>query len=438
MTARLAALAIAVILAFAGAAAARADERYAAIVIDAASGEVLHARHADAPRRPASLVKLMTLYLAFEAVEAGALAFDDVLVASDAAADAPRVRLGLDAGEQITVDEAVRALIVASANDAAIVLAQALADDEAAFAELMNARAASLGMTRTRFANASGLPDADQISTARDMARLAAALRADFPQYYPLFSLRTLDWDGRRIGGHNHVLDMVEGADGLKTGYIDASGYNVAASAVRDGRRLDVVVMGGPSAATRDAHAAALFEAGFAYLAERDAGPAAAPPEPPEPPADRDNAALILASYEEDPEPPAPQTPRLRIVLVGPDGQTLEAPADAEPAPPPPRPLAPGEPPVAAEAAAPPDRAPGDWSIQVGAFSSAERARERLEEVARAAPDALAGARLVVAPASEPPSDLWRARFSGFTRPGAQAACDAVRAADARCFVVGP
>jgi D-alanyl-D-alanine carboxypeptidase (penicillin-binding protein 5/6) len=246
--------------------------RYAAIVIDANSGEVLYERNADSPRYPASITKLMTLYLSFEALQAGKISLSDrVMISPHAAAQAPS-KLGLRPGDSITVDEAIRAMTVKSANDIAVAMAEKLGGSEGKFAALMTLRAQELGMRNTQYVNASGLPDTRQLSTARDIAVLSRALMRDFPQYYPYFSLRGFSFRGRYVPGHDHLLGSVQGVDGLKTGYTTASGFNLASSAVRDGRRLIGVVLGGSSVAARDQHMEDLLNTSFSVIRKRALG----------------------------------------------------------------------------------------------------------------------------------------------------------------------
>jgi D-alanyl-D-alanine carboxypeptidase (penicillin-binding protein 5/6) len=248
------------------------QSRYAAIVVDANTGEVLYSRNADAPRYPASISKLMTLYLVFEQLQSGKLSLDDTVVMSAHAASMAPSKLGLKPGETISVDSAIRAVAVKSANDVAAALAEKVGGTESRFAALMTLRAQELGMNNTHYVNASGLPDNRQLSTARDIAILSRALMRDFPQYYSYFGQRTFNWRGHAIRNHNHLLESAPGVDGLKTGYINASGFNMAASAVRNGRRLIAVVMGGSSVATRDTHVEDLLDTGFTVMAKRDHG----------------------------------------------------------------------------------------------------------------------------------------------------------------------
>ncbi|WP_244488170.1 D-alanyl-D-alanine carboxypeptidase family protein [Aureimonas sp. Leaf454] len=231
-----------------------------AYVVDAGTGKVLLDEEGDAPRYPASLTKMMTLHLLFDAVAAGRLSLDsDLKVSAFAAARAPS-KLGLKAGETIKVRDAAQALAVKSANDAATVIAENLAGSEAAFAAQMTARARALGMRRTRFVNASGLPQEGQVTTAHDMAILALSLRARHPRYAPYFAATEFTYAGKTYKATNKLLGRGLGVDGMKTGFIRDSGFHLVASAGRDGHRIIVVVMGGATGRDRDARVAALVE----------------------------------------------------------------------------------------------------------------------------------------------------------------------------------
>lgn len=257
--------------------AAFADDRYAAFVIDPRNNEVLHADMADEARFPASLTKMMTLYMLFDALQRGEITLSSRIVASREAARQPPSRLGIRRGDSLSVEDAIYALVTRSANDVAVMVAERLGGNESSFAALMTARARQIGMTNTRFMNASGLPDRSQRTTARDMATLSLALMRDFPSYYPYFSTQGFSWRSLYSRNHNSLLGSVTGVDGLKTGYTRASGFNLASSAERNGRRVIVVVMGGTTAAARDAQVAYLLEAAFERLESRTRSREAAP-----------------------------------------------------------------------------------------------------------------------------------------------------------------
>ncbi len=414
-------LAIVIILSGLAAADGFADtRRYAAFVADANTGEILHSRLADAQRYPASLTKMMTLYLLFEAIEAGDLSLTGTLTVSQIAASQQPSNLNLSPGDTITVETAIRALVIKSANDVAVTVAEELATTERAFAVEMTARARELGLANTTFRNASGLPDSRQVTTARDMARLTLALRRDFPQYMHYFTERSFTYDGRTYRSHNNLVGRVEGVDGMKTGYIRASGFNVATTAIRDGRRLVAVVMGGPTAAYRDAHAEQLIDAAYRSLENREALIVAAQDLTPRlnPIREQDILATQIAAL--DLSPPVAQG----------DGETLpplrvEMTDDM------------GAPPGAVVLAEVPERHPSGWSVQVGAYSDEAAARARLETVRE-----LAG-ELDMAVMQTPRFDsngrtLFRARFTGVDAARARAVCAGLAARDEPCFAVAP
>lgn len=242
------------------------SDRYSSIVIDANSGNILSAANPDELRFPASLTKMMTLYLVFEAIRDRRISLNDYVPVSPNAAAMSPTKLGLMPGTLITVEQAILGLVTKSANDAAAALGEMLGGDEDRFAQMMTLRAHALGMTRTTFRNASGLPDWNQVTTAHDIAVLARHLVQDFPGFYHYFSTPQFVFAGRIIRNHQHLLISYPGADGLKTGYTDAAGFNVVTSAVRGDTRLIGVVIGAGSGGERDAHMAALLDQGFDRL----------------------------------------------------------------------------------------------------------------------------------------------------------------------------
>jgi D-alanyl-D-alanine carboxypeptidase len=243
-------------------------ERYASIVVDAKTGEVLHARHEDEPRYPASLTKVMTLYMLFDALDRGEITLSERLTVSRHAARQPPSSLALKAGDSITVEDAIYALVSKSANDVAVVVAERLGGTEARFGRMMTARARELGLTDTVFRNASGLPDTQQLSTARDLALLAGALLENHQSRYHYFSSRRFTWGRTTYRNHNELVGNVEGVDGIKTGYTRASGFNLMTSAERDGHRIIVIMLGGATARARNEHVEDLVEAAYSSLAE--------------------------------------------------------------------------------------------------------------------------------------------------------------------------
>ena len=247
--------------------------KYASIVVDLETGQVLHDREADELRHPASLTKVMTLYLVFDALESGKLKLSDKLPVSKAASRAQPSKLGLKSGSTIKVEDAIRALVTKSANDVAIVIAEKLGGgSETKFVAKMNAKAKELGMLNTTFRNASGLPDKKQVTTARDMAKLGEAVYMDHKNRYNYFAVSSFTWGKRKYMNHNELLKRVEGVDGIKTGFTNASGYNLMASAERGGRRVIAIMMGGSTGRSRDAHVADLIEAAFLELGGAPAG----------------------------------------------------------------------------------------------------------------------------------------------------------------------
>ena len=236
------------------------SSKYAAIVIDANTGQVLHADQADSRRYPASLTKMMTVYMLLEAMRQGRVSASTDIPISANAASRPPTKLHFKAGQSISVDTAIRAMVTKSANDVATAVAEHLGGSEARFASMMTSKARQLGMGSTVFRNASGLPDPGQVTSARDMATLGLALRRHFPAQYGYFGRTSFAFRGRTIRGHNKVLETVRGADGIKTGYTRASGFNLATSVRRDGKAIVAVVMGGNSSRQRDALMAQLIE----------------------------------------------------------------------------------------------------------------------------------------------------------------------------------
>lgn len=236
---------------------------YADIVIDANTGRVLHESSADSPRHPASVTKVMTLYLLFEQIQSGRLKLDSQLPVSAYAARMPPSKLGVRPGSTISVEDAIQALVTRSANDVAVVVAEAISGDVPSFANLMTRRARQLGMSRTTFKNPNGLPDPGNITTARDLATLGRAVQERFPRYYAYFSTRVFQYRGQAIGNHNRMFSRLEGVDGIKTGYTNASGFNLLTSVKRDGRYIIAVVLGGSTASVRDARMAQLVTTAY-------------------------------------------------------------------------------------------------------------------------------------------------------------------------------
>lgn len=397
---------------FAAPAAARTE---AAIVVDAGSGRVLYARRADTSIYPASLTKMMTLYMLFEAVERGRLRLDDALPVSRRAAGMPASRLGLRAGESIRVEDAIRALVVKSANDVAVVVAEALGGSEAAFARAMTGKARALGMSRTTFVNASGLPDDRQQTTVRDLATLARRLISDFPQFYDHFSAEHFRWRGHLYRTHNGLIGRYAGADGLKTGYIRASGFNLAASAVRDGRRVIAVYVGGPTAARRDREVVRLLDFGFERLG---AAPLVALGRPVAPPEAAREVAEPASAELADMETPAVPVARPVSASAADLGEIAPQRGPAR------------ERRVAAAAA---DRL---YGVQVGAFLRPDDAYRAARTAIRRFPDQLLDGTIEVSPRQGRRKVFYRARIAGFGREEAEQICVSMKRQRLDCMVV--
>jgi D-alanyl-D-alanine carboxypeptidase len=399
---------------------------YEAILIDAQTGQVLRELNADVVTYPASLTKMMTLYLTFEALNQGRLRLDQRLAVSSEAASKSPSKLALQPGDSVSVQELILGVVTKSANDAATVLAEGLGGSEANFAQLMTAKARQLGMQNTYYRNASGLPDPDQRTTARDVARLALALYHSFPREYRYFATREFYFRGDLVRSHNHLLDWYPGADGIKTGFINDSGFNLAASAVRNGKRLIGVVMGGRSWRSRDREMGNLLDLGFADLGAGSVAVAAANPPRPAlavaPAAPPAPAAVAQASPAQGSADPVSEPGRAR---------TLGSVASAAL-----RHLAPvGKAQASTAVHEMPVGAGEDWSIQLGAF----RDKAGAEQVAHKAAG-IAAVRgkpaQIVAPAKG--DRLYRTRLLHFTSKSAQAACAELKKQKIACSVVRP
>ena len=445
-------------------AAGTAEARYASIVIDGETGEVLRSRNADVRRYPASLTKMMTLYLLFEAVDKGKLSLNSKLKVSKRAARQSPSKLGLRAGSNIRVEDAIKALVVKSANDVAVVVAEALGGTEAEFAKKMTRKAHALGMSRTTFRNASGLPNRKQRSTARDMAQLARALMRDFPHRYHYFDDQRFRHRGREHRSPNRLLGRYRGMDGIKTGYIRASGFNLVASAERDGRRVIAVVFGGKTSRSRNAHMVNLLDLGFKRIAARDVERGrvryAGIPRPPAgsalaAPAPRFKPAGIMVAAAEPPElaegdaappaepllnvdrpPPAPRTTAVPVAPVAP----VEVASGPPPPPPPPAKRAIAREPVPSAktlVAAPATNSKSDrpWGIQVGAYESVTAAEIAMRRASARAP-LLKDATATLVPRVSGHSTSYRARFLGLYKNDANRACRALRSAPMPCVII--
>lgn len=325
-----------------GAEAQIGSARYSAVVVEARTGTVLIDAGADQPRYPASLTKMMTLYMVFEALRDGRTQLNSRIVMSEEAASRPPSKLGIPPGGGLTVEQAILALVTKSANDVAAAVGEHVGGSEERFAQMMTMRARSLGMTQTRFRNASGLPDWDQVTTARDMATLGRRLFTDFPNRYHYFGTVHFAWGRAQIRNHNRMLGDYDGADGIKTGFINASGFNIVTSAQRDGVRLVGATFGGSSWVERDRHMGALLDQGFSRMGVAPRAPssvmAAAAPAP------RRNAPAARPVARSNPQMArvAPQTQRRapQQVAAAPKRKAAPAPVAFRQTPTPPRPAA--------------------------------------------------------------------------------------------------
>ncbi len=399
----------------------------ASIVVHLNTGEVMYARSADATRYPASLTKMMTLYLLFDALESGQVNMDTRMRVSRHAAGQSPSKLGLRSGSTFRVRDAIPALVVKSANDVAAVVAEHLGGTESEFAQDMTAKARALGMSNSRFRNAHGLPNRRQTTTARDMATLATALIDDFPQYYHFFSQTSFSYAGRTYRTHNRLVRTYRGMDGLKTGFINASGFNLASSAKRNGHRLVAVVMGGNTANERNATMQRILDRVFDRL------PSAPPPWP-------------VASPLRVPAPAQVATASPTAVLPVPRARSLALPPvpanNATPA----ATLVRGEvklmPPGAAVAD---ERAatllaellPNEpYSIQVGAYSTRVASDRAVLRAASLLPELSARRQAVLPGRRTDGAPIYRARFLGLSRDEAVAACTQLEQRGAQCFVM--
>ena len=426
---------------------------YAAMVVDANSGRVLYANQEHALRHPASVTKVMTLYMLFEQLEKGRFSLDDEIEISSHAASMAPSKLGLRPGSSISVEDAIKALVTKSANDIAAAVAEAIGGTEERFAQMMTAKARSLGMSRTYYANASGLPNSAQVTTARDLITLGRSIQERFPRYYAYFSTHQFTFRGATMGNHNRLLGRVEGMDGIKTGYTNASGFNLLTSVKRGNRRIVSVVLGGRTAAGRDRIMAGLIEdhldsaspnkstmvadaapaeaapvkvqAKLAPMATAYAAPAPAPSVTV--PAEKARVAATAQAKADDrtasfPAPKAEKAAPSKVAATPPAARAPEkqtttlakaAPAKAEPA----RPAA----------------ALSGTMIQIGASDEMGKANDLLAKARGKAPT-LSGATSFTEKVKTGSGTLYRARFAGLTESRAEAACKSLKRSGFACF----
>ena len=416
---------------------ASANSRYGAIVIDAVSGEVLHQEHANRPLYPASLTKMMTLYMVFKALEDGSLTLDQRIGISRKAAGQAPSRLGLSPGSTIRVEDAIYALVTKSANDIATAVAEAIGGTEFQFAQQMTREARRLGMSNTTFQNASGLPHRRQVSTPLDMALLSQALIRNYPQYYHYFDTQRWSFNGRTYRNHNELLRSYDGMDGLKTGYIRASGYNLAASAVRGRLRLVAVVFGGRTSRSRNAAVASLLDQAFAssrgrHLIARGSAPFY-PPLPPRHPT-RDSGPVVLASSGSDtPLPPRrpPEVVAATRTGIVPATALLPPPVPADR-------IQLAEATIRTDEGSRPGLPSKVWGIQVGAFYDAAQSQRAIDAAKNRVPDLLVSAQRIVIPVETSRGRMYRARIMGLDESEALAACGRLQATGNDCLPLSP
>ncbi|WP_375463154.1 serine hydrolase [uncultured Methylobacterium sp.] len=438
---------------------------YAAMVVDVKTGKTLHAVNEDALRHPASITKVMTLYMLFEQMEKGRFALDSELtISARAAAQAPS-KLGLRPGSTIEVEDAIKAIVTKSANDVACAIGENISGSEERFAEAMTAKAHALGMSRTHYANASGLPDADQITTARDLTILARAIQDRFPRYYRYFQTRAFAFRGRTIGNHNHLLGRVEGVDGIKTGYTRDSGFNLMTAAKSDDRQIVAIVLGGKSGASRDRIMADLVRASLprAYAGARQAPATVEVAERARPAVVADAVSRTrtqVASAEDDEVEttsstdagePLEITPGRSTVTPGSAGawkagaQALPKAARAYAGAAAPQGAFPGArvasadgPTAHAEAPKPVGGSrvvPTPWVIQLGAMDDEAKAKAMLADARARTGGSLSKAAPYTVKVEHSGATLYRARFSGFQeQDAAQDACSALKRNGFSCF----
>jgi D-alanyl-D-alanine carboxypeptidase len=365
-----------------------ADERYSSIVVDADSGRVIAATNADQSLHPASLTKIMTLYMTFDALKRGQLTLHQQIYASSHAAAMTPSKLGLRPGDTLSVEQAILALVTKSANDAAVALGEAMEGSESEFAHAMTRRARALGMHHPYFTNASGLPDSRQVTSARDMAMLALAMLRDHPRQYRYFATPEFTFRGQVHRNHNRLLGAYDGVDGIKTGFINASGFNLVASAQRDGHRVIGVVFGGSTGRARDAHMAALLDDGFRSFGLR--GPRA--PEM--------DAPLVRVAEQKNEQKKKPD-PKSKA-KAGPSADELER--------------------QAIEAAG-----GRGWSAQIGVFKTQAQAERAIADAFRLAPKPTATAASDITQVKSAEGKRFRARVQNLSPAQAKSLCEELK-----------
>jgi D-alanyl-D-alanine carboxypeptidase len=441
---------------------------YAAIVVDAKTGAVLHEAAPDGRRHPASLTKIMTLYLLFERLEAGKIALDTEMPVSEEASSQAPTKLGLRPGQTLRVEDAIKGLVTKSANDAAVVVAEALSGGtQSDFAEMMTKKARALGMSNTTYRNANGLPNDEQVTTARDQALLGIAIQQRFPKYYRYFSIASFVYRGSNMRNHNHLLGKVEGVDGIKTGYTNASGFNLVTSVKRGYRHIVAVVLGGRSAGSRDARMRELIEENIVDASAKPtmnlAGEQPSLPPSPQP----------VAKQEIKPEPKAAAKPEVagNEAETAPDPATTKSVRTAFAATTPPEadmptlaamsaplkapdtvvaPVTPRSAPVGklqtasikpddvpvSSVPAKPSTARGGWAIQIGAYEDEGEAKGKLGTAKGRISNLFHKAEAYIERTVKGAKTYYRARFAGFDRDQALATCKKLKRDDIECMAL--
>jgi len=403
------ALALALILSGLGAPVHAAPRVAAAIVVDMNTGSILHAQDAEALRHPASLTKMMTLYVLFGYLRAGTIKPDTELVVTPHAASRAPTKLGLKPGSTIKVSDAAKAMVTKSANDAAATIAENLGGTEENFARVMTDTARRIGMTKTVFRNASGLPDQAQVTTARDMAILSAHLIHDYPEYYKVFETRYFTYKGRKYRNHNKLLFGYKGTDGIKTGYTRASGFNLAASVHRGNKHLLAVVLGGKTGSQRDAATRALLDKHLPKASES-----------------KPTKAQRMASLVGAPPPKLPPIKNPAPKTAAAEPASSSAPAEGD--------ITEGS--KARNTAGNSVRYAGSYHVQVGAFTSRTEAENRLGMVQQRALDVLEGHLPFTATFVKNDTEWYRARFAGFSQKEAKSTCSALKKRSLDCAIM--
>jgi D-alanyl-D-alanine carboxypeptidase len=432
-------IAIATLLVFSAAQNASANPKYSAIVVDAKTGKTLFARYADSPRYPASLTKMMTLYMVFEALDNRRISKSSkITISRNAAAEQPS-KLGLKPGSTISVENAILALVTKSANDVATATGEFLGGSESGFARMMTQKARALGMKSTTFRNAHGLPNTAQKTTARDMAILGLALREHYPQYFGYFSTRSFSYGGRKYGNHNRLLGRVKGMDGIKTGYTRASGFNLVSTVENNGRSIVAVVMGGRTANSRNEHMAEIIAGYMPRASRRGRGNVVVAKNTIRPSAPVAASAMAFDLPSENaPTPdsrPVNSIERQQAVAVAalqPTEQPQPFPVDRGSA---------ASEPVTAEGdvdmVETSSTTPDGWAVQVASLTSEAEARAFLDRTSSQSGGILADATPFTQKFEKDGTLYWRARFGGYaSKNAAWDACGALKNRDIACYAV--